>query len=273
MNKMTWIIGASSLFGYGVVISDIQVTLANKKTIDVLQKAYPLSNFIVGGFAGSVRVGFMLLQSLSDKLKLPLGYEGYAWDPCKVANDWSIVARNVFASALLNEQKLGSKFLIIAASPVPDVGEWPQGWDSKIYMIRFSSPNFIPQIMVKRMKICSIGSGARVSEYKRSIRERLKLGIRDPILKAEVMNPYGWARTLAFSISRSIERYPQDGISKHLHLFTVRRGEIIAGNNNEKIYPKEGGVIVFKMPPVARNYQEFVSMLELTGTEASMAIC
>ena len=31
---------------------------------DMLQKAYPLGPYIIGGFAGSVKIGFELLHSL-----------------------------------------------------------------------------------------------------------------------------------------------------------------------------------------------------------------
>lgn len=62
---MTWVLGASSLFGYGVMLSDVQVSVGEKR-FDILQKAYPLSNYILGGFAGSVQIGFMFLQSLSN---------------------------------------------------------------------------------------------------------------------------------------------------------------------------------------------------------------
>ena len=69
---MTWVIGASPYAGgYGVMLSDIQVTLANGTTLDILQKAYPVGNYIVAGFAGSVRIGFELLQSRKDSLVPP----------------------------------------------------------------------------------------------------------------------------------------------------------------------------------------------------------
>ena len=59
------------MFGYGALYSDVQVTFPDGSTKDLLQKAYPLSNFIAAGFAGSVRIGFMLLDSLSQFLQLP----------------------------------------------------------------------------------------------------------------------------------------------------------------------------------------------------------
>src|SRR5437870_12835811 len=79
---MTWIVGATSLYGYGALYSDVQVTFRGGMTRDLIQKAYPLSNFIAAGFSGSVRIGFHLLQSLSDCLRLPEeDLRTQAWDP------------------------------------------------------------------------------------------------------------------------------------------------------------------------------------------------
>jgi hypothetical protein len=66
---MTWICTASTIYGYGALYSDVQVTFPDGRNADLVQKAYPLSNFIAAGFAGSVRIGFMLLQSLSDAMR------------------------------------------------------------------------------------------------------------------------------------------------------------------------------------------------------------
>ena len=73
LRNMTWVVGAPSVFGYGALYSDVQVTFADGNTRDLVQKAYPLSNFIAAGFAGSVRVGFMLLQSRWISLGCPTG--------------------------------------------------------------------------------------------------------------------------------------------------------------------------------------------------------
>jgi hypothetical protein len=54
---MTWVIGASSIFDYGAMMSDVRVTFSNGRTLDLLQKAYPVGPYIVAGFAGSVRIG------------------------------------------------------------------------------------------------------------------------------------------------------------------------------------------------------------------------
>lgn len=270
---MTWIVGASSLFGYGVVISDVQVTLHDGKTIDIIQKAYPLSNYIIGGFAGSVMIGFMLLQNLATILQVPSGQESYAWDPVEIANYWSPIARDIFASAPLEERKLRSQFLLVGASPDPIKRGQPIGWDSEIYIIRFSSPEFTPRVMVKRNKICTIGSGSQVDKYKQLLREIHRSGIRSPLYTIEARNPHGWGKNLAFHLSRHINENPYPGISKHLHVFTVTRGEILLHNNDYKMYPKDGSIIDIKMPDVAKTYSEFESMIQKIGSQAAGAIC
>ena len=86
---MTWVVGATSMFGYGALYSDVQVTFPDGTTKDLIQKAYPITNFIAAGFSGSVRVGFSLLQSLAECTLLPdeaLGTQ--AWEPVWVARRW-----------------------------------------------------------------------------------------------------------------------------------------------------------------------------------------
>ena len=93
---MTWVVGATSVYGYGALYSDVQVTFNGGVTRDLVQKAYPISNFIAAGFSGSVRVGFALLQSLADCTSLPDdALETQAWDPVWVATQWAPTARSV----------------------------------------------------------------------------------------------------------------------------------------------------------------------------------
>ncbi len=51
---MTWVIGAAGLLGAGVLVSDTRVQLADGTAADLLQKAYPIANYIGAGFAGYV---------------------------------------------------------------------------------------------------------------------------------------------------------------------------------------------------------------------------
>jgi len=81
---MTWVIGGSTVFGYGVMISDICVSFEQGPSKDCLQKIYPVGNHIIGGFAGSIQLGFAMLQDLRSFLHLPEKEEKEnAWHP-----DW-----------------------------------------------------------------------------------------------------------------------------------------------------------------------------------------
>lgn len=267
---MTWIIGASSMFGYGVMISDVQITLSDGKKLDILQKAYPLTDSVVAGFAGSVKIGFMLLASLNHSLKLENNQNNHL----KIIKSWGIAAKKNYDMAPIEERRLNAKFLIVASSTDEIVEGWPKPWNSKIYIIRFSSPNFTPQIMIKRNMIYSIGSGSFVKKYKSAIHERINLGIYDPILKAETKNPGGWGRTLGFSLSQMVAQYPVDGISNHFHIFTVRRGEVMGSTNDHEIYLPDHTIVNIKMPKVAQGYPEFLDMLNLSQRgKATGATC
>ena len=60
---MTWVIGASSIFDYGAMMSDVRVTFEDGSERDLVQKAYPVGPYIVAGFAGSVRIGVIILDN------------------------------------------------------------------------------------------------------------------------------------------------------------------------------------------------------------------
>jgi hypothetical protein len=264
---MTWVVAASTIFGYGALYSDVQVTLRNGTTRDILQKGYIVANFIAGGFAGSVKIGFMLIQSLSDHLALPTEMEEtYAWEPVAAALSWAPIAKQVFASADAIERKLESRFLLVGASPVES-----QGLGSKIYFVRFVSPNFKPQVMSRAIKICGIGTGAAMREYKHSIKPLFRLS--SGLLKAEIGRPGGWGNDLGHSISHTLDGYPRTGISRHLNTILISREGFRLGNTNQTIHHKDGSKTEHKMPFVAQSYEQFLAMTKASGQEGANATC
>jgi hypothetical protein len=264
---MTWVVAASTIFGYGALYSDVQVTLKDGTTHDVLQKGYAVANFIAGGFAGSVKIGFMLVQSLADHLAPPTEMEeASAWEPVAAAVSWAPIAKQVFASAEASERKLESRFLVVGASPTER-----QGLGSKIYFARFASPEFEPQIMSRAIKICGIGTGAAVREYKHSIKPLFRLS--SGLLKAEIVRPGGWGNHLGHSISHTLDWHPRSGISRHLHAILVSREGFRFGNTNQTIHHKDGSRTEHKMPVVAQSYEQFLAMTKASGSEAANATC
>lgn len=264
---MTWVVAASTIYGYGALYSDVQVTFRDGTTRDVLQKAYPVANFMAGGFAGSVKIGFMLLQSLIDQLTTPgESPDTYACHPVAAAFGWAPVARAVFASAESSERKLESRLLFVGASPFES-----QGLGAKIYFVRFASPTFEPQIMSRAIKICSIGTGAAVREYKHSIKPLFRL--TSGLLKAEIGRPGGWGNQLGHSISHTLGENPRTGISRHLNTILVAPEGFRFGKTDQTIHFPDGRKVEHKMPVVAQNYGQFLAMAQTSGSEGAGAVC
>lgn len=262
---MTWVCAASTIFGYGALYSDVQVTFANGKTKDLLQKAYPLGDSVAAGFAGSVKIGFRLLESLSNFLNLPPeDAQRIAWDPS--CAKWAPIARAIFNSSEDVERALGSRILVVIASP-----HEPCGFGAKIYFTRFASPDFQPGLMSRPIKLCSIGTGAGVRVYKHRLKQHFRVAAG--INRAEGAKPGGWAEEICSSISRALTTDPRAGISRHVHMLIIRRGNVRVGTNNENIYPSVGPRIEIRMPAVARGYQEFQTMAASSGDDFAGAMC
>jgi hypothetical protein len=268
---MTWIIGASSLFGYGVMLSDIRVRFSSGRTADILKKAYPVGPFIVAGFAGSVLIGFKLLESLREYLIPPpeaIRQNG-SWKPQWVGENWGPIAKELFDASPAREKRLGSQILLVGVSPDEDIGA-PEF--RRVYIIRFSNPGFNPGFMRKAFTVCHIGSGGGVDRYKKAIRQHFRLDASS--LKWELGGPAGWARMLGQTVDFVAGKHPVDGVSPHVHVVVCRLGGFLEENNNRTSYPSDGSSpIEFKMPDVATSHGEFLRRCQAIGTGAEGAIC
>jgi len=152
---MTWVIAATSPFGHGAMISDVKVTLQSGATHDLIQKAFRVGNYIVAGFAGSVLNGYRLLDSITLSLRLPPELAStHAWEPVQIAKSWAPIAKTVFEEAPLSEQNLGSQFLVLGVSPTQNAGA-PEF--ARVYMVRFSAPDFTPDSCTGATKFAASG--------------------------------------------------------------------------------------------------------------------
>jgi hypothetical protein len=268
---MTWVIGASSLFGYGVMLSDIRVRFPSGRTADIVKKAYPVGPFIVAGFAGSVLIGFKLLESLREYLVLPPEAVGQnnAWKPQWVGDNWGPMAKGLFDASPAREKRQGSQILLVGVSPDEDIGA-PEF--RRVYIIRFSNPGFQSGFVRKAFTVCHIGSGGGVDRYKRAIRQHFRLNASS--LRAELGGPGGWAQMLGHTVDLIAVEHPVDGVSPHVHIVVCRLGGFLEGNNDRRSYPSDGSSpIEFRMPDVATDYGEFLRKCQGIGTGAEGAIC
>ncbi len=241
---MTWVIGASTAFGYGVVLSDICVTCEKTgKRWDVLQKAFPLGKFIVGGLAGDIGTGLTMLRSLQMFLTHDPPLRDECWEPEFVSETWSKEARRLYGEIAANEMVGPVHLLTVGVSPRPEA----LGGAIPVISV-FRSPNFDPELVIGGNRADSIGSGAEVSRYCETL-ERL-FQVEDLVyLQGEVGSPGGFGRVVANMISRETTLNPVAGISPYFHYCSIRLGRI-------EIHTPNG------MPEVAKNWPELLKRID-----------
>jgi hypothetical protein len=203
---MTWVIGASSIFDYGAMMSDVRVTFRDGRQHDLVQKAYAVGPYIVAGFAGSVRIGFQMLESLAKFLIVPPNApQPGAWEPEWVAEHWKPLALEIFTGADVSEQALGCQILLVGISNKidPEVAANRRAvLMPHACIVRFSSPDFDPVIKNRRLSVDHIGSGGGVEHYIRMMQYHFELS--SDSLKAELGALGMWPKMLGHSVARLV---------------------------------------------------------------------
>jgi hypothetical protein len=263
---MTWVVGASTFLGFGIMVSDVRVSWASGGEADLLRKAYPVAPLLLAGFAGSVRIGFQLLGSLQHFLKPPGIAHSGAWKPEWVADNWYPLAAQIFANAPPEEQECHSQFLLVGVSPDEDMGV-PEF--ARTYLIRMEAPGYRPAYFPKGMSVCHIGSGSDVSDFVEAIAEVADVG--SPTMQAAAAGAPAWAQMIGHSVGRLVQDDPQPGISPHVHIqICSRRGFEQGANDFTRGYP-DGRRVEFRMPQVASNWQQFLALCQQQGRTAALA--
>jgi len=242
--------------------SDICVTLGDGSVRDCLRKSYPVGRFIIAGFAGSVRIGFTLLDDLLDYLRMPEEDADKCWDPAGVAADWAADAAAIFAAQPEHQRKLGSEILLLGIDPDDRA---IRGGVPVLSVLR--APTFVPDTQRGGGKVMAIGSGVNQTE----VMERLRKAIRDPrLMQTEVMNSGGFGRTIADDVTYCLFQGAPKGVSRHLHVSLAGLDQGSVHPNNLITLSEDGEPeTVLQMPPVAESWAQLCQMLNLDPSEAS----
>lgn len=262
---MTWVIGASTLSGYGVVFSDVRVTFSNGETRDMLQKAYRVGDYIVAGFAGSVYVGFKLLEDLAQRL--PQLDADRSWRPEWIAENWGVYAAEVFRNAPDKQKDPGAQVILVGASPdrdlIPGV--------ARTYVATLRSPSFDAPDIGTGPCVKSIGCGSQVADYVEAL-EDVDEWSRGRVDVDEGPGFAAWASLALIALSERLLDHPAVGVGQMFHGFIIRRGEIIEWTpDNHRRTGLDGVEQVVTMPPLARSYAEFCSMARDAGVAVAEA--
>lgn len=284
---MTWVVGTPTMFGYGFGISDVRVTLGDRSELDCLQKIYPVARWIAAGFAGSVKIGFAMI----DKLRR-IGNaieEPYAINPPVLAQEWPTYARKVFEKFPESERGLASHLMWISSDPQADNGNpnWP-----RCYVHIFRSPDFTPE-EIKVHELGSIGVGY-VYDDCRAVIERFSRDNSRRMFhaKAGMGSQGGMGTSIGHDLTNLLMRTQPKHISSHLHYCWVYRGQIIIETNNRIIKGRwtilplghtqgqfddseealDEGAVAFRMPLLATTWEELDHILRSRNLDSACAV-
>lgn len=266
---MTWIVGKNTFFGHAILASDICVTFTSgtgeKSHVDCLQKVYPLGRFVVGGFSGSVRIGFSLLGDFQRELSTSPPDE--AWNINIIANTWlPRVAKKIFKLSPQIEQHVGSSIIIAAAHPTKNRGDAPWPW-TDIY--KFSSPEFEPE-HARQDEAIAIGSGSALTEHMDKVIEACNSStFHQMILGGEIAQ----ARFVAEILEKTMQEVPSKGISDKFQVVLVNRGKVIIFNHEYDKVTDKGLEPVVRFPKIAKNYEQFIDLTIKLNGRADSAWC
>ena len=260
--SMTWVIGMCTPFGYGAAISDIQVTLPSGQRLNCLRKVYALGPGFIGGFAGSVELGFKFLGNMAACLRS--GAPGSYILPRAFAHKWHRFARHAFMKEPAKLRLLGCDLLMVGVSPAERFGgdgPWPR---TDVIAMR-SRTGFTPEYG-SGFRSLSIGCGNAVEVYRRAL--------EDPhvFVALEAGGNHGLAGGLAMRVQAVISRHPQPGVSRFTHLAVVRPASVSIESLNWTDCEADGTVSHHQMPLVARSWPDFCAVAARNGAVGAEAI-
>ncbi len=91
-------------------------------------------------------------------------------------------------------------------------------------------------------------------------------------LQAEVGWTGGFGHNIKINLTEALVNHREQSISSHLHIFIAERGHLSVGTNDHKRSSKDG-LIEFKMPWVAKSYEEFGKYCKAENMNSTTAIC
>jgi hypothetical protein len=233
-----------------------------------VQKIHRVAGNFAVGFAGNIDAGFRMVAGLEQAIRETVPPDHGLNEPGRFLHLWARRVRFVWKNRLPDNEKQGGCDLlaVIARPPVNNGLTWPtDGWIMR-------HPDFKPE-RIPRREARSIGSGEHVDEYARELE---KLG--GEFMQLQTFEVAAWQETggvlfpIALVLTDLIQKHEQPGISPHLHLCSVRWGQIEIATNDRDTFSEGQPVPDLRMPTVARNPTEWQALKRDHGLADLLAI-
>ncbi len=218
---MTWVLSSPTLFGYSVMISDVRVSLQDKRYFDCLQKMHSVQDTVVVGFAGNVMIAFALVEELRDFLApLPTGC---GWDPDFVAAEWPARATDAWQVAQKGVDQACRRVSLQIAMVHPEKDDGIPG-HALPCILTFRSPSFSAEYGTLG-KCVSIGSGT--TRYAARIDDLNTPESIGKWMNMEVGHQGGFGAQMAHLIQMEITDHPDPTVSPIIQTAMVWRDRAV----------------------------------------------
>lgn len=252
----------------GVMVGDVRITLRDPSgsqpdvECEGLQKIYAFGGNIAAGFAGNIETGFRMVGDMAVMLKNSVPPDHLTTEPSRFLAKWARRARFHWAKTLTDEQRVGGCELLVMGALQP------AGPFTRTVAYTLSAPEFALQAIPPRTA-GSVGSGAHVPEYRAEL-ERLGEDFNELVQFDTMYWQHGPAPMVGSVLSDAIEERVTPGISPHLHVCTVRFGEVeIVTNDRHALTP---GVASRVMPPVAAGWEGWKTWKRQRGMASLLGV-
>jgi hypothetical protein len=250
IEAMTWVVGAASMRGIAFLVADVRVVWGDGRSAEAIEKVHRVGNHVIAGFAGSVRLGFALIE----RLKVELGAldANEAWDLEMIGRTrLPRVLRNAYDRSNPSnvERKLGVQLLIGAVDGQLKAG-LPEAVAiafAKSRMCKIQSPTFRVEWATPERGM-TIGSGAIA--YASRIEGLLP---QLPGMRSVTGEPQGLAVMLAMDMNQTIELEPNLRVSPYLHA----AGAVWGASGVAPVPIGSGNLPPPPFPRTAETYEEF----------------
>ena len=307
---MTWALGLPTIFGYSGAIADVRVTCADGSEHDCLQKIYRIGSEVAMSFAGSVKIAFAMLHHIQETLAYNTRCESQTllepgqlrlWDGREIAK-WLPEEANRVWELATEIEKAGQCHLMLLSGLPDAIEKEGKTRRSQCSVFIFRSPDFAAE-EVPYGKIGAIGCGTAVAACQALV-ETLNSGHEGYFnsQRFEAGMPGGFLSNIGMSATSILEKHQPKGISPYLTFgWAYSQRVIIKVNNHTKYGPRwqawndvgsginlppdtmnatekvvigerPGEAVQFKVPKLARSWQELITMLSAQGASAEGAI-
>ena len=255
---MTWVLGMSTRFDYVTCVSDIQVSWGDSEFHNCLKKTYKITDSLAAAFAGSVKIGFDLVEDLRGQCRTDTESAG---SPKALIARWPRHAHHIFAAASLSERRNRSQLLILGIEREHD--------ESIPVLYKLESPTFNPE-KANAGQAFSIGCGSMI--YKPVLDEIAQQS--DPLTVYESRGFAGKGIGCGLMMVMTTERQQRlaPGISEELLCTVLAPSEFQQFPYRSCITDANtGNTREVDMPTVAESYAAFKIVAESYGLQAAGA--